>query len=240
MSAPKTVVMIPTYNEAENIAALIAAILGLGIAGLEVLVVDDGSPDGTAAIALDLAGRDGRVKLFNRKGPAGRGLAGRDGFIYALENGADFLVEMDGDFSHQPKHVPALLAAMADCDLAIGSRLIPGGSDWDRPLFRRWLTVAANGYARFLLRLPVADTNSGFRYFSRRALQAVRPASLNSKGPAILHETLYRARLAGLRFKEVPIEFIDRKKGDSKLDLSRLAAGYLTVLKIAIIGDRSG
>jgi dolichol-phosphate mannosyltransferase len=240
MSASKTLVMIPTYNEADNIAALIAAILGLGLDGLEVVVVDDQSPDGTAGIVEGIAGRDRRVKLLSRAGPAGRGWAGRDGFLYGLEGGAHFLVEMDGDFSHQPKHIPALLAAMSDCDLAIGSRLVPGGSDWDRPIFRRWLTLAANAYARLLLRLPVGDTNSGFRCFSRRALEAVRPATLRSRGPAILHETLYRARRAGLRFKEVPIEFIDRKKGDSKLDLSRLAAGYLTVLKIAIIGDRSG
>jgi len=236
MSA-KALVMIPTYNEAGNIAALIDAILALRVEGLEILVVDDASPDGTGRIVAEIGARDPRVKLLARAGTKGRGLAGRDGFLYALSHGALSLVEMDGDFSHQPKHIPALLSALTRCDIAIGSRMIPGGSDLDRPLSRRLLTVAANAYARLLLRLSVRDTNSGFRAFNRKALEALRPATLRSAGPAILHETLNRARRAGLRFEEVPIEFVDRKKGDSKLDLRRLAAGYLTVLKIAIIGD---
>lgn len=234
---PRTLVMIPTYNEAENIAPLIAELLGLGVDGLEVLVVDDGSPDGTAEIAAGLAAQDPRVRLLLRAGPPGRGAAGRDGLLYAVEQGFSRLVEMDGDFSHQPKHVPALLAALSDCDLAVGSRRVPGGSDLDRPLFRRALTLAANAYARTLLRLPIQDVNSGFRAFGPRALAAARPASLRSRGPAILHEILYRVCRAGLSVKEVPIEFVDRKQGDSKLSLARLAAGYMTVLKIAIIGD---
>ncbi|MBI3551212.1 MAG: polyprenol monophosphomannose synthase [Elusimicrobia bacterium] len=237
MRARKTVVMVPTYDEAQNIEALIRELLALRIEGLEVLVVDDRSPDGTAEIVSRLAALESRVKLLRREGPKGRGLAGRDGYLKALELGAERVVEMDADFSHQPKHIPALLAGLERGDLIIGSRLIVGGSDRDRPLARRWLTVAANAYARLLLGLPVEDTNSGFRAFSRKALETVSPQTLRSAGPAILHETLYRARRAGLRLLEVPIEFVDRKKGESKLDLRRLAAGYLTVLKIAIIGD---
>jgi dolichol-phosphate mannosyltransferase len=122
---------------------------------------------------------------------------------------------------------------MADCDLAIGSRMAPGGSDFDRPGWRRWITRAANFYARTLLRLPVGDTNSGFRCFRREALAAIDPASLRSRGPSILHETLFRALRAGLRVKEVPIEFVDRKRGSSKLDLGRLLAGYFWILRLA-------
>ena len=137
MSASRTLVMIPTYNEAENIARLIGELLALSVEGLEVLVVDDKSPDGTARIVASLAERDSRVRLLVREGPPGRGAAGRDGFLFALEHGFDRLVEMDGDFSHQPRHVPALLAALEDCDLAVGSRRVPGGSDLDRRARRK-------------------------------------------------------------------------------------------------------
>jgi dolichol-phosphate mannosyltransferase len=236
VSQAKTVVMIPTYNEADNIERLCAEILALGVPGLEILVVDDRSPDGTAELVAKAARSEPRLGLLVRHGPAGRGLAGRDGFLLALQRGADFVVEMDGDFSHQPRFIPALLSAMRECDIAIGSRMVEGGADVDRPWFRRALTVAANAYARALLRLPVRDTNSGFRCFSRKALSAIECRTLASPGPAILHEMHNRARRAGLRFKEVPIEFIDRKEGESKLDLRRLAAGYITVLKIAIMG----
>jgi dolichol-phosphate mannosyltransferase len=237
VGAVKTVVMIPTYDEAQNIEALLAELLSLPVPGLEALVVDDRSPDGTAELVARMCKKEARVHLLLRSGPKGRGHAGREGFLKALELGAERIVEMDADFSHQPRHIPALLAALSSCDIAIGSRMVAGGSDDDRPLARRWLTVAADAYARALLRLPVKDANSGFRAFSRRALETIRPATLSAAGPAILHEMLYRAARAGLRFSEVPIEFIDRRKGDSKLDLRRLAAGYLTVLKIAIIGD---
>src|SRR5262249_32018503 len=155
------------------------------------------SPDGTAAAVDRLRFRYPKLSLLRRQGPAGRGLAGRDGFIRALESQANFIVEMDGDLSHQPKHIPALLAAMKDCDMALGSRLAAGGSDSDRPFWRRWLTGAANFYSRSLLGLPVADTNSGFRCFSRAALEKIDPPSLKSKGPSIVHETLFRAISAG-------------------------------------------
>lgn len=226
--------MIPTFNESENIARLIERIFALKVPNLEIVVVDDDSPDGTAAIVEKLGVVLPRLQLIRRLPPAGRGFAGRDGYLYGLKTGADYLVEMDGDFSHDPRHIPALLAAMKDCDIAIGSRLVPGGSDLDRPLARRWLTLAANAFARGLLGLPVRDTNSGFRGFSRFALEAVKPETLKSRGPSILHEVLFRAKRAGLKFSEIPIEFVDRKKGASKLNLSRLAAGYFWILKMRI------
>src|SRR6185295_16463020 len=132
--------------------------------------------------------------------------AGRDGYLFALQSGAEFTIEMDADFSHQPKYIPYLLEAMKDCDVAIGSRMVSDGKDLDRPAWRRWITRIANRYARGLLALPVGDTNSGFRCFNRKALKAVDPASLSSAGPSVLHETLFRAVRAGLRIREVPIE----------------------------------
>ncbi len=230
----KTIVVVPTFNERENVEALVRDLLALGVPGLEVLIVDDQSPDGTGEAVEKMAATEPRVHLLRRKGPAGRGVAGRDGFLWALQTAAETVVEMDGDYSHQPKHVPALLAALDSCDLAIGSRLAEGGSDDDRSSARRLLTKAANSYARLLLGLSVRDTNSGFRAYTRRALEAVDPKSLRSRGPSIVHEVLYRAARAGLRLREVPIEFIDRKRGQSKLDLKRLAAGYFWILRLRL------
>lgn len=229
-------VMICTYNESENIAALIERIFELGLSDLEILVVDDSSPDGTGGIVSELARGRPRLRLLARTGRAGRGLAGRDGYLEALRADADFLIEMDADFSHDPRHIPDLLAAMDYCDLAVGSRMAPGGSDRDRPLPRRLLTAAANAYARCLLGFPVLDTNSGFRCFSRQALQALVPQTLRSSGPSIIHEALFRVAHAGLKILEVPIEFVDRKKGDSKLSLSRLAGGYFWILRMRFWG----
>ena len=232
MSAPKVMVVIPTYNERENIVDLIEEILRLPIPRIEAVVVDDQSPDGTGEVVRRLISSHQGLFLIEREGPAGRGLAGRDGFLFALQSGADFVVEMDGDFSHQPKHIPELLRAMADCDLAIGSRLVPGGSDADRPGWRYWLTKAANFYARTLLHFPVADTNSGFRCFSSEALRMIHPELLQSPGFSIVHETLFRAVNQKIRICEVPIQFIDRKRGTSKLDLSLLMAGFFWVLQL--------
>ncbi len=231
---PRVLVMIPTYDERGSITRLVDEILALGVPGLEILVVDDESPDGTAELVADLARARPALRLLRRPPPAGRGLAGRDGYLYALKHGAAFLIEMDGDGSHHPRFIPSLLAAMDDADIVVGSRLVPGGSDLDRPLLRRRLTVHANAYARLLLGLPVADVNSGFRCFTRAALEAVAPMTLTSAGPAILHETLHRAARAGLRVREVPIEFTDRTAGASKLGLRQLAAGWLAILKLRL------
>lgn len=232
LTNPSVMIMIPTLNERENIGALVAALLALPVPFLQILIIDDQSSDGTVEAVAALASRHPQLRLISRRPPAGRGLAGREGFIQALGAGVQYLIEMDGDFSHQPKHIPQLLSAMKSCDLAIGSRFVAGGCDRRQGHARRWLTLAANFYARRLLSLPVGDANSGFRCFSRKALQAIRPETLKSRGPSIVHEVLFRAARAGLRIKEVPIEFIDRRSGKSKLSLPRLAVGYFWVLKM--------
>lgn len=238
MSAePRIAVVVPTFNERENVAALVEELFGPGLPRLDVIVVDDRSPDGTADVVDALRARHPRLFLLRREGVPGRGLAGRDGFLFALESGADVVVEMDGDFSHQPRHVPELLRALEDADVAVGSRFVSGGSDRDRPLWRRGLTGAANLYARTLLGLPIVDVNSGFRAYRREALTRIDPRTLRSVGPSIVHETLFRAARRGLRVKEVPIEFVDRRRGESKLTLLRLAAGYFWILRLALRGD---
>lgn len=231
---PRVLVMVPTYNERGNVAALVSEIFALNVPGLEILIVDDESPDGTAELVKELARARPGLRLLRRPPPAGRGLAGRDGYLYGLECGASFLIEMDGDLSHSPRYIPVLLGAMSDCDLALGSRLAPGGGDRERPLYRRLLTVFGNGYARLLLGLSVADVNSGYRCFSRKALEAISPATLKSTGPSIVHETLYRAARACLQVREVPIEFVDRKSGSSKLGVRLVLAGWLAILKLRL------
>jgi dolichol-phosphate mannosyltransferase len=229
--------VVPTYDERENVAALVDELLALPFPRLDVIVVDDRSPDGTADLVAELQASRPRLILLRREGPAGRGLAGRDGFLLALERGAEFVVEMDGDFSHRPQHVPELLRALDGADMAVGSRFVSGGSDWDRPLWRRGLTAAANLYARALLGLPIVDVNSGFRAYRREALERIDPRTLRSAGPSIVHEVLFRAARRGLRVEEVPIEFIDRRRGESKLTFLRLAAGYFWILRLALGGD---
>lgn len=228
----KVVVTIPTFNERANLELLLAGLFQLPIPGLEVWVVDDDSPDGTGPAVDDLKGRYPGLRLIRRDPPRGRGLAGREGFVRALESGFDYLVEMDGDGSHQPRYLPALLSAMRECDIALGSRTAPGGTDPDRPWLRRVLTRASNRFARWWLGVPVSDVNSGFRCFSRQALEKIHPETLTSEGPAIVHEVLWRAARAGLRMKEVPIEFIDRHRGTSKLNVRGLVAGYVSIVRL--------
>jgi len=229
----KTVAFIPTYNERQNIPALVEGLFSQGVPDLQVVIVDDSSPDGTADAVRALQPRYPGLALLLRAGPRGRGHAGRAGFLECLRRGADRAVEMDADLSHDPKHVPALLAALERCDLAIGSRRVPGGRD-QRPWPRLALTRLANAWARGLLGGGVRDMNSGFRAFNRRALEAVSPETLRSSGPSIVHEALYRVMRAGLRVEEVPIVFVDRAKGDTKLDLGKLIYGFLWIVRLRL------
>ncbi|MBI2541614.1 polyprenol monophosphomannose synthase [Candidatus Woesearchaeota archaeon] len=230
----KTFVMIPTYNESENIGNLIDEILKLKIKDLHIAVVDDNSPDGTWKIVQDISKKNKNVHLLLRKVNKGRGAAGRDGFIYCMKHDAGIVVEMDADMSHNPKYIPKMIGELKNADLVLGSRRIEGGKETGRSLLRRFVTWGANLYIKVLLGIKVNDCNSGFRCFRRKVLEAINLERLESKGPAIVQEILFKAHLKGFRIKEIPITFVNRTKGHSKLGIPQLAAGYFMVLKLRI------
>jgi len=228
----RVVAMIPTYNEAENIGDLAREILALETpADLQVLVADDNSPDGTWRIVEDLARNDPRVHLLRRMKRRGRGAGGIDGFKAALGLGADLVVEMDGDLSHQPKFIPDLIAAAARFDLVLGSRFVTGGRDADRSLGRRFITFGVRRFIRRTFRVPVQDVSSGFRCFRREVLEALDLDDLLSTGPSVVLETLYKAHLQGFRIGEVPIVFVDRRRGKTKLNALTLVETLVMALK---------
>jgi dolichol-phosphate mannosyltransferase len=235
---PRTLVTLPTFNEAENIEALVRELRALG---LEVLVADDNSPDGTWRLVQALAAADAGVHLLHRLTRKGRGYAGAEAFVHALELGVERIVEMDADFSHQPRFVPALLRALDDgADLAVGSRLIAGGEDVGRPWLRVLLTRFSAWYARTVLGLPIRDANSGFRAYTRTALERLQPATFISAGPSVVHEIFARARQRGLRMVEVPISFVERQRGQSELSFGRLLDGFVKVWQVRRLVSSEG
>ena len=228
----RTLIFVPTYNEAENLERLVREIRRWAPQA-DVLIVDDASPDGTGRIADRLAAADPRVSVLHRSGPRGRGLAGRDAYLEGLRRGVDVVLEMDADFSHDPALLPRFLDAIgAGADVVLASRFVPGGSDHDRSVGRRVLTLLANRYIRFMLGVPVWDCNSGYRCFRREILAAADPATLTSTGPSIVQEVLFRVHRAGAKIVEIPLAFVDRKEGSSKLGLRLLLNGYFMVLRL--------
>lgn len=231
MGVSKVFATIPTYNEQENIIPLVKEIRSLA-EGIEVVVADDDSPDRTWQTVMDLAQRDPGVHLLRRTEEKGRGRAGVDAFRYALAHGAELIIEMDGDFSHHPRHIPSLIHEARAYDLVIGSRTIPGGVDSRNSWVRKAVTQIANAYARWLLKLPVQDCNSGFRCFRRKVLEEIGLDSIVSTGPFIVHEILYKAHRQGFSIKEVPIHFEERQAGRSNLNLKKLLLSAWMVLKL--------
>lgn len=218
----KTIVVLPTYNEAENLPLLVEALFALPVDNLHVLVVDDNSPDGTGAIADQLAERHpGRLYVLHRQEKAGLGPAYVAGLKRALNLGADTIIQMDVDFSHQPRYIPDLLAAIEHADLVIGSRYVKGGSVDERwSLYRKGLSWFANRvYTAAILRTPVRDVTGGFRVWRRQALVGLDLDRVRSNGYIFLVEMAYIAHRLGYRIKEVPIHFPDRQRGDSKMDV---------------------
>jgi dolichol-phosphate mannosyltransferase len=215
----RVVVVVPTYNERDNIGWIIAR-LRTAVPTVDVLVVDDASPDGTGAVVDRLAAEDPQVTVSHRAAKAGLGAAYLHGFAIALERGYDVVGEMDADGSHQPEQLPLLLAALRDADLVIGSRWVRGGSVVNWPMSRKLLSVAANRYARLLLGIPVRDATAGYRLFRRVTLEAVDLSGVASTGYCFQVDLAWRAVRAGLRVSEVPIEFVERVRGESKMDRS--------------------
>jgi dolichol-phosphate mannosyltransferase len=209
--------VLPTYNEAENLEAIVAAARSALPPGRRVLIVDDSSPDGTGEIADRLADSLDDVEVLHRPGKGGLGPAYVAGFQRALAGGARLVAQMDADFSHDPADLPRLLAAAEDADLVLGSRYVEGGgvSDWG-PV-RRGISRGGSAYARRVLGIPIRDLTGGFKVLRRSVLEAIDIASLGSLGYAFQVETTYRAIRAGFRVVEVPIVFCDRRVGESKM-----------------------
>jgi len=231
----KTYVMVPTYNEKENIEKLINEILNLKMKNLHIVVADDNSPDGTWRIVKKITKKKKNVHLLLRKTNRGRGSGGKDGFIYCLKNNADIIVEMDADMSHNPKYIPLMLQEMKSADLILGSRCVKGSKEIGRSIMRRVITYFANLYIMVLLGLKVRDCNSGFRCFKRKVLEKINLNKIESKGPSIVQEVLFKAHLKGFKIREIPITFINRTKGHSKLGIKQLAAGYFMVTKLKFL-----
>jgi dolichol-phosphate mannosyltransferase len=224
------VVVLPTYNEAQNITGVVRELLALPL-DIEVLVVDDLSPDGTWKIVEELGQADKRVHLLLRRENRGRGWAGIDGFKKALEMGAQYVVEMDSDFSHSPRYLPAMKAKMAEADMVLGSRFVEGGKDEARTLIRRMISGFARRYLALVLGVRVQDPSSGYRMFTAEALRKIVPR-LNARDPFIVSEVLFFAQKFRLKIAEVPIEFFVRSAGESKLNPSTLFKYLLRVWKL--------
>jgi len=220
--------ILPTYNEAENVNAIVAAagevLASAAPGGFRVLVVDDGSPDGTGRMADELAAEHEWVQVLHRTEKNGIGPAYLAGFRRALEQGADYVMEMDSDFSHDPADLARLLQAVYDgADLALGSRYVPGGGVSDWGMLRRFISEGGSTYARLVLGLQIRDLTGGFKCFRREVLEAIRFDHVRSQGYAFQVELTYRAVQAGFKVVEVPIVFRDRQHGQSKMSW-RIAA----------------
>lgn len=212
----RTLVAMPTYNESANLESMLLRILA-ATPEVNVLVVDDNSPDGTGQLADAFAARDSRVHVLHRPGKGGLGAAYRAGFQWGLDHDYEVLVEMDADGSHQPEQLPLLLEAIEDADLVIGSRWVPGGSVVNWPLSRKILSLGGNLYTRICLGVRTQDATGGFRAFRATAVQRIGMLQGSAQGYVFQVDNTYRAHRAGLRIVEVPIEFVERVAGVSKM-----------------------
>jgi dolichol-phosphate mannosyltransferase len=228
MPAPRLLIVIPTYSERENLESLFTDIRRHQ-PDADILVVDDASPDGTADAAEELGARLGRVEVMRRPGRLGIGSAYRDGFQHGLARGYERLVSMDGDLSHDPQYLPALVALTDTVDVAIGSRYLHGISVVNWGLRRLALSVGGNHYTRLVTGLPVHDCTSGFQCFRRQVLERIDVGRLRSNGYAFLVELKFLAHRLGFRLGEVPIIFIDRRFGRSKNGLGTIFRSMWTV-----------
>lgn len=234
-----TLIIIPTYNEADNIAKLIPYLLAMD-EPMDILVVDDGSPDGTAGVVKGLQEKHaGRVHLIERSGKLGLGTAYVTGFHYALERSYQYICEMDADFSHDPDDVPRLVREVREgnCDVAIGSRYVKGISIINWPLSRLFLSYSANLYARLITGMPVRDTTAGFKCFSRKVLEKIDLNKIRSNGYSFQIEVHFRAYKAGFTLKEVSVIFRERTEGVSKMSKKIVveAVWMVWILKIRSI-----
>ena len=217
----KTFIVVPTYNEKDNLPILVESLFKLNIENLNILIVDDNSPDGTGKIADEIIEKNpGVVSVIHRKGKLGLGTAYITGFKYCLDQGADQIVQMDADFSHNPEKVTELIDRLKESDMALGSRYVRGGSlDEDWAFWRKGLSSFGNLYTRLILRMPIKDVTGGFRAWKKETLEGIPIERVKSQGYAFQIEMAYITHLKGYSISEVPIYFADRSRGDSKMSI---------------------
>jgi dolichol-phosphate mannosyltransferase len=231
----KTIVVIPTYNEADNLPAITAALFGLPLPELEILIVDDASPDGTGKLADQFSEQySDRFHVMHRAGKQGLGTAYLQGFRWAIQDGAEYIIQMDADFSHSPDYLPQLLALIPEYDVVVGSRYVRGGRLDERwPWWRRFLSWWANSvWVHLILGTETRDATAGFKCWRASALQRLELQRVNSNGYIFQVEMCYLAEKLGLRIKEIPITFIDRRFGRSKMDARVQVEAALRVFEI--------
>lgn len=238
-SGLKAIVVIPTYNERDNIVRLAGEILRQH-PSLQILFVDDNSPDGTGVLADELSAADSRISVLHRAGKLGLGSAYREGFRVALQMGADYLIEMDADFSHDPTVLPVFIDTMQKCDLVIGSRYLNGVSVVNWPIRRLILSYFASVYTRFITGLKIMDCTSGFKCFRRSVIESIDLDKIRSDGYSFQIEMNYRCMEKGFKIQEVPIIFIDRHAGTSKMSKKIVREAVLMVWKLKLGSLLSG
>jgi dolichol-phosphate mannosyltransferase len=225
----RLLVTLCTYNERENLGEIIPEIFRFA-PHANILVIDDNSPDGTGQLADELAAQDSRVHVLHRAGKLGLGTATLAGFAYAIEQGYDLLINLDADFSHHPRHLPALLECMSRADVAIGSRYVVGGGVVGWGLKRHLMSQGINWYARLLLRLRTKDNSGSYRCYRIAKLRELDLSNFRARGYAFQEEVLYRCRRIGCRFEETPIMFEDRRYGESKINLREVIEALRVLL----------
>ncbi len=230
----KTLVIIPTYNESENIERIVPEILDKD-QSIDVLIVDDNSPDGTGELADKMAEKNSKIFVIHREKKSGLGTAYKAGFRYAIENGYDYIFEMDADFSHDPKCIPSFLEAIKEADLVLGSRYISGVNVINWPMSRLLLSYYANVYTRLVTGLPVKDATGGFKCFRRKVLESVDLDKVKSEGYSFQIEVSLRAWKKGFKIKEIPIVFEDRREGRSKMSKKIVREAVWMVWKLRLL-----
>lgn len=232
----KSLIVIPTYNERENISGLLDDVLQR-VPTTDLLVIDDNSPDGTGQLVDELASRDPRIHTLHRPGKLGLGTAYVRGFHYAIEHGYDLVFEMDADYSHDPKYLPEFLRAAESADLVIGSRYIKGGGTPNWSALRKFISGGGNIFARAVLGIPVHDCTSGYRCYRTAALQTLNLDAIRAQGYAFQVELAYNFWKSGYRIREVPIVFVDRRVGKSKMSRKIFIEAFLWVTRTRFTGD---
>jgi dolichol-phosphate mannosyltransferase len=230
---PRTLVTVATYNEIENLPRLVESIWQVAPQA-DILVIDDNSPDGTGRWCDETAAKERRLFCVHRAGKLGLGTATIAGMLYAIERGYDYVLNMDADFSHHPRHIPAILAGMENADVSIGSRYCPGGGTKDWPTTRRLMSWGVNTYARTMLGLAPRDTSGAFRCYRVELLKKLDFGEIKSRGYSFQEEILWRLKRIGARMSETPILFADRERGQSKINQREAVSALWIILRLGL------